>query len=178
MAFAHTWFPLVVLCLPISSLALCLCLSPCLLFISFYFSLFPFHSLLCLLLCLCLLMSSSLPSTPLPSFPSSHRSLRSLSLSLSLPDPSPSWRGSRGQVGPGWVRCPYPSPSRNLKGGSLRSAWRGCQRFHLPLDMKLKLHIKKDNASLSCYNDFSIFHFLSGWELQEVGAAVEPVSCQ
>lgn len=83
-------------------------------------------------------------------------------------------------MGPGWVRCPPPptAPSRNQKGGSLCSAWRGCLRFHLPLDMKLKLHIKKDNASLSCYNDFSIFHFLSGWELREAGAAVEPVSCQ
>lgn len=28
---------------------------------------------------------------------------------------------------------------------------------------------QKDNASLSCYNDFSIFHFLSGWELQGAG---------
>ena len=28
---------------------------------------------------------------------------------------------------------------------------------------------QKDNASLSCYNDFSLFHFLSGWELQGAG---------
>lgn len=101
------WFLLVVFCLSVhrSSLSLCIHLSPYLIFIYFYFSVFPFNSLLCLFLSVFISLCLS-PFTPrLSSFCSSHPSPRALS-------PGPRGVPPVGEAArPGRARlCQGPSP--------------------------------------------------------------------
>lgn len=145
MAFAHTWFLLLVSVCP-SLFSLGLWLSPPLIFyFSLFLPLFPFLPPVSLSPSfspfLCLLPFSSLCSTSLSSVSPSHPSLRSLLLDGSWPPPTPApvpapvswaWRGGGaggdqavGRRGGGG--SPHPPPPGTQKGGSLRSAWRGCR---------------------------------------------------